>query len=482
MSERQIRSMSHQMARPYLAEGSIAEIEEATRSVLQRTGVQLKSPSLLERLAQAGATVDVAEERVRFSGAAIDKALAQVPRGPLVLAAREAGLDVVLDGSAGFLALDGGATETLDLATGERRESTLQDVADLTRLADALDDIGLMLQPVFPRDIPSKNASIHALRAQFENTSKHIVVTMAYNARLADAAIKLATIAAGGTPLVERPIISSMQFSSSPLTWDAPAIEASLSFAAAGVPAGFMTMPIAASTAPSTPAGTMVVANAEALAAVVMLQMLAPGSSVFYGCQATAMDLRLGVETFGGPEDMAMQMTAVQLARHYGIPVAVGTFQTAAKTSDWQAGTENALSVAASWHAGADIMIGAGLLYGTRVHSAQQIILDSELYRIGALLAAGFEYSDECLADEVIATVGPGSHFLGEQHTRDHMREIFRSDVLSRETWEDWELNGRPAPRDRAKTKAERLLGEHQPMPLPDGAADQMDALIGELG
>ena len=190
------------------------------------------------------------------------------------------------------------------------------------------------------------------------------------------------------------------------------------------------------------------------------------------------MDLRTGAAACGGPEDLLFQMASAQLARRYGVPSSIGTFATGAKAADWQAGVENGLSGMASWLGGADMLCGAGLLFGARVHSIAELVLDAELFDLMCHLAGEVPVTDEDLALEVIEAVGPGGHFLAQPHTLRNMRRMWRPRVFDRETWEAWETAGRPEPRDLARERARRILAEHEPIPLADGIEDDIREVI----
>jgi trimethylamine--corrinoid protein Co-methyltransferase len=237
-------------------------------------------------------------------------------------------------------------------------------------------------------------------------------------------------------------------------------------------------MTIACATAPATPAAALVVSNAEVLAGIVSLQLLVPGARTFYGACGTVMDLRTGAAACGGPEDLLFQMASAQLARRYGMPSSIGTFATGAKSADWQAGVENGLSGMASWLGGADMLCGAGLLYGASVHSIAQLVLDAELFDLVCHLAGGVPVTDEDLALEVIEEVGPGGHFLAQPHTLRNMRRMWQPHVFGRDTWEDWIAAGRPEPRDRARERARQILAEHEPIPLESGVEESIRGVI----
>ena len=83
----------------------------------------------------------------------------------------------------------------------------------------------------------------------------------------------------------------------------------------------------------------------------------------------------------------------------------------------------------------------------------------------------------EELAVEVIDAVGPGQHFLDQEHTLDaHARRV-ASALFSRNSWEDWEADGRPIPKQKATDEAKRLIAEHEAYPLPDGAAEAIQTV-----
>jgi trimethylamine--corrinoid protein Co-methyltransferase len=456
-----------------------AEIEEVhTRSleVLQRIGIEVGSPSVLERLAEAGASVELNERRARFAPEFVEAAVARAPRR-IVLAARSPGCDLVLDGERGYLGLDGCAAEVIDPETGGRRPSCKADVALVTRLADALPEIGFVWQPAAARDVPPAVQPLHELHAQLRSTGKHIQMMTAVTADAARGVVEIAGLAAGGaSALRERPIVSTFQCSTSPLVYEGGAVDAAVILAEAGLPCGFVVMPIACATGPATWGGTLVQSNAEVLAGVVILETLVPGAATFYGSCATVMDLRSGAAACGGPEDLLLQMASTQLARHYDLPANIGTFATGAKSPDWQAGLENGLSGLASAFAGADMLCGAGLLYGARVCSPEQVVLDAEIFSLlRHLVGVPAEAGDDVL--DVIGAAGPGGEYLSQRHTLATMRRLWMPRLFDRAEWSEWDAAGRPGPREAARERMREILAGHRPEYLE---AD-LDAEIGRI-
>ena len=482
MADRTIRHIEHTRRIDILSEQELEDIREASLEVLERTGIEVRSERMLKELGKAGAVIDESVGRARFPRDVSLGSLAQVPPD-LPLSSREPGLDLTLDGTRGYLGVDGNAAEVLDLETDERRASNKGDCETATRIGDALPQVGYIWQPASAREFPVPIEPLNNLQANLHNTGKHVCMMTAVTPEQARAVVEMATIAAGGEiDLRGRPIVSAFQCSVSPLVYDGGPLEAAVEFANAGVPCGFMVMPILAATAPISRAGTLVISNAEVLAGVISLQLLAPGARTFFGSCATTMDMRSGAALCGGPEDLVFQMGNAQLARSYGLKSMIGTFASGSKSADWQAGVENALSGFASWIAGVDMFSGAGLLYAARVFSHAQLVLDAELFDLVASTAEGVRSTaPQELAVEVIDAVGPGQHFLDQEHTLERMHDVWPSQYFSRNSWEEWEAEGRPVPKQKATDEAKRLIAEHEAYPLPDGAADAIQKVIDDF-
>jgi trimethylamine--corrinoid protein Co-methyltransferase len=291
--------------------------------------------------------------------------------------------------------------------------------------------------------------------------------------------VEIARAVAGGSEkLRRRPIVSAFQCSLSPLMYEEGSLEAAVVYAEAGVPCGFVVMPISCATGPATAAGNLVQSNAEVLAGILALQALSPGAITFYGSCATVMDLRTGAAACGGPEDLFLQMASAQLARSYGIPASIGTFATGAKSPDWQAGLENGLSGLVSCLAGADLLCGAGLLYGARVFSLVEMVLDCEIFGMIRHLVDPLSMALDDEMTSVIAEVGPGGHYLSQPHTLAKMRDHWMPQMFDRLGWEEWEAAGHPGPQQAAAAKVESILSTHEPVPLEEGLEKEILGII----
>jgi trimethylamine--corrinoid protein Co-methyltransferase len=241
-----------------------------------------------------------------------------------------------------------------------------------------------------------------------------------------------------------------------------------------------MTMASMVSTGPATLAGNLVVGNAEVISALALIEMAYPGAPVYYAAAQTAMDLRTGGYTGGGPEDFLFGAATNVLADFYNVPLSMGAFATGAKEPGWQSAVENSLSAFMAVSTVSDMLLGAGLLHGSRIWSYEQMLMDCEIFDMVRKLIEGFIVDDETLALDVIQAVGPGGNFLKEKHTRTHMRELWTPQFMDRRPYEVWEEHGDNAP-DWARAKARQILETHQPEPLDPGIAQEFQRITASL-
>jgi trimethylamine--corrinoid protein Co-methyltransferase len=397
------------------------------------------------------------------------------------LAARDPQQDLLLDGNHVFVGTDGCGVEVIDIHTGQRRTSTLQDVREIGLIADATEEVAFHWVPVSAQDMPPRTRGLHEIKAVWENSTKHVQTESIYNEKEAKAAIEMAGLIVGGKEnLRQRPVLSLMQCSASPLGHDGGSLDAALVAAEYGIPTGFMTMAANLTTGPSTLAGNLVVGNAEVIAGAALIQLAFPGAPVFYAAAQTASDLRTGAYTGGGPEDFLYGAATNGLSDYYNIPLSMGSFATGAKEPNWQAGVENSLSTFLACIAMSDMLLGVGFLHGSRIWSFAEMMMDCEIFSIIHKTLQGIIVNDETLALDTIAAVGPGGNFLSQKHTLKNMRNLFLPQFMDRRPFNEWETKKDDA-RDWALDKARKILDTHRPDPLDEKISAEMAKIISFL-
>jgi len=241
-----------------------------------------------------------------------------------------------------------------------------------------------------------------------------------------------------------------------------------------------MTMASAGSNGPITLAGNLVVGNAEVISALALMQMHAPGCPVYYAAAQTATDLRTGAYTGGGPEDYLFGAATNVLSDFYRVPLSMGAYATGAKEPDWQAGVDNAFSSFVAVSTLSDMLLGAGLLHGSRILSYEELLMDAEIWSILENMFKGIVVNQETLALDAIRAVGPGGTFLSQKHTRQHMRERWLPTLIDRRPYNMWEEQ-RDGARQWARTKAQQILQEYHPEPLDSQLDAELSRIINRI-
>jgi trimethylamine--corrinoid protein Co-methyltransferase len=455
----------------------VERIHTATLDVIETVGVKFPSAKALDIWEAHGATVDRDTGIVKVPGHLIEEALRLCPPA-YTLAARDPSQDLLLDGNHVYVGTDGCGVEVIDLDSGRRRQSCVADVADIARVADRVQEVAFHWVAVSAQDCPPETRGLHELRAIWENSTKHVQTESIYSEHEARGAVEMAAVVAGGREALRlRPVLSIMQCTLSPLGQDGGSVDAALLGAEAGLPVGFMTMASCLTTGPATMAGTLVVGNAEVLSATALIQLAHPGAPVFYAAAQTASDLRTGAYTGGGPEDFLFGAATNVLADYYGIPLSMGSFATGAKEPNWQAGIENSLSTFMASVVMSDMLLGVGLLHGSRIWSYEQMMMDCEIFRIVRKMMTGIVVDDETLALDAIREVGPGGNFLAQKHTRRHMRDLWLPTLMDRRPYKEWEERGDGA-RKWAREKAKQIRASHHPVPLDAKISDEFQRII----
>jgi len=458
----------------------VRRIHTTTLDIIENVGVRFPSQKALDIWDAHGAQVNRDSSIVKVPGHIIEEALKKAPSA-YPLAARNPSQDLPLDGNHVFLGTDGCGVEVLDIQTGKRRTSCWQDVADIARLGDALEELAFHWVAVSAQDCPPATRGLQELRAVWENSTKHVQTESIYHEREAIASIEMAAAIAGGREALRvRPVLSLMQCTAPPLGHDGGSLEAALIAAEAGVPTGFMTMAACLTTGPATLAGTLAVGNAEVISATALLQLAFPGAPVFYAAAQTASDPRSGAYTGGGPEDFLFGAATNLLSDFYNIPLSMGSFATGAKEPNWQAGIDNSLSTFMACVVMSDMLLGIGLLHGSRIWSYEQMLMDCEIFSIVHKMMQGIVVDDETLALEAIGKVGPGGNFLTQKHSLRHMRELFIPQFMDRRPYNVWEEKG-DGSRQWALEKARHILETHQPEPLDPQLSAELQRIIAAL-
>jgi len=463
-----------------LSKDDIERIDEATVSVLERTGVAVYERQSLDVLEESGARVDRASSRARLPERRVREALERAPTR-VRLAGRHGGRTVDLGSGKTYFTNSLQGIKVLQLGTDETRDSLLSDIPVFAKLVDALPNIDFYGVTVVAHDVPGEFHYLRELAAAVENTTKH-VEHGCHGTAMAKAYVGIAQVVSGGEEeLRKNPAVSSFGCPVSPLQFDRANTEAMVECARAGMPYDVLSMAMAGASSPMTLAGTLTMINAEVLAGTTICEVLNPGTPVIYGSVASIMDMRTGVMALGAPERPVLNSAVAQMAHSYGLPSLVGGMSTDGKLPGQQVLMEKAITGLGPALAGSDVVFGAGLLDSATTYSPEQLVIDNELAGAIARVRDGMSASAEDIAQELIEKTGPGGSFLGSRHTMEHMRKsVWMPELCDRNIHDNWVRLGAKDMREKARERAKEILDRHTVRPLEKEQRQDIEKILAD--
>jgi trimethylamine--corrinoid protein Co-methyltransferase len=467
-----------------LSSNEIYDIHIATLNVLENSGVVIYEDFALKILKEAGAKVDEKSKNVKIPSYLLEEALKKVPK-KFTIYARNPKHNVTIEEGKVFYEPMIGRINIIDLNTRVKRRTTIKDIENLVRLADAMKSYHLLHSgAMMPHieGIPDQVTHIYGYLASIRNTTKPVKGTARGKVEARDC-IKLASVLAGSNEeLKKKPCLFTTCNPVSPLQHNKEQIEGLIEYARHGLPIDIASEPQAGATAPVTLAGLLVQQNAEILSGITIAQLVRAGTPVFYGTCGTVMDMRVGAIALGALELGLINVASAQIARYYGIPSRGTGATTNSKVIDVQAGYEKAITLMLATLAGINCIFYPGVLEDALSISLEALLIDEEICGMALRALEGIEVNDETLAVDIINKVGPGGHYLNQRHTIKFLqKEHFMPRLSNRESREVWEAKGAKDLWDIAKDEVKRILSTHKPEPLPKDVELELAKTVKEI-
>jgi trimethylamine--corrinoid protein Co-methyltransferase len=452
-----------------LSDDEMRKIYEGSITVLERTGVQFEDREIANFLKERGCTVDQETLRVKFPPHVVEASLKTCPR-EFTVKARNPKHDLHFNGTNVYFTSHSGPS-IIDPETGQRRKPSLQDVSDMITVIDALENLHALLTLTGePSDKPPEVGPEWVFAEIFRKTEKTTV-----GPSFRDCPkwiIEMASVVGEG--------LIGITSCTPPLFYPKQDTDALMLYAKAGYPVTVGSGIAAGGTGPVTLAGTLVQQTAEALAGIVLVQSVVPGTGVFSLTETAPIDMKTGDIAWGSIEVGLLHTALAQISRYLGIQSLSLFPMTNSLVHDEQAGYEKGMQALLMAISGINYITGGGGVYSESALSFEQLIIDNDIFGMIARYREGITVSDETLAVDVIHEVGSlrGS-YLKHPHTRKWFKnEIYFPTVSNRLPHQAWIREGSKDSASRAREKAREILKTHQPVPLPDEAERELDRIL----
>jgi trimethylamine--corrinoid protein Co-methyltransferase len=315
--------------------------------------------------------------------------------------------------------------------------------------------------------------------AMLKGTSKPLVITAVDKEGLTDQYQMACEVLGGPDEFAKTPLFVVYIEPSSPLTNSTEAVEKILYAAETGIPAIYTPCIMAGGTGPVTLVGTMVQALAEYLTGVVLAQLKRRGAGVIMGGVNSPMDMATSILSYGAPELALISAAMTDVAKWLGVPMFSTAGCSDSKVLDEQAAIEATLSIVVAALSGANLIHDVGYLESGLLGSFDMLVMSDEVIGMAKRILEGVKVTPETLAVHVIEKVGPGGHYLTQEHTRTHFTsETWFPTLIDRQMRRPWEASGERTMAQRVRAKVKDILDRHEPMPIPTEVEARLQELV----
>jgi len=464
-----------------LSEQDIRKIHETAMRVFEEVGIEVNLAEAREMFAGAGARVDESSRVVKVPGGLVQEIVGQAPPVVRLCGRDESGaLDCEIGGRKVHAGTGGTALNVQEPGRDDCRRARLEDIVNMARVVDVLENIHFYMLNVYPDDLPVEDVDVNRFGAALNRTRKHVMGGV-YTVDGVRNVIRMAERIAGSPEkLRERPFLSMVTCGISPFKLDDSYGRLTLEAARAGIPVVVPVEPLCGATAPVTLAGDVVVQVVDTLAGVMLAQLANPGTPTLYGSVASITDLRDMKYLSGAVEMGLLNAAAAQMAQFYRLPYYATAGMSDAKVNDAQAGYESALTVLLVALAGGNLIHdAAGFLEFCLTASYDKLVIDNEILGMVMRAVEGIRVDEETLAFDLMKEAGPGGQFVTARHTRRHMRtEQYRPRLSDREDRERWNAQGGRDARARAAEQVREILDRPLASAIP---GEVRQALVEEI-
>jgi trimethylamine--corrinoid protein Co-methyltransferase len=448
-----------------LSDDQIEQIVLAAEDILQETGTLVYEDHALKLLRDAGCVIENGN-LVHIPAQLVENSIKSAP-SRIVLAGRDREKRMALEKDQIYFGTGSDCPFLLDPHTGERRRYTFKDIYNAAKIADALPHIDFHMSVGLTSDVPIGTYDRHQFLAMLRGTTKPFVITAVDREGLQDQ-FEMACTAVGGLDEWRKlPVFAIYIEPSSPLSNSREAVEKLIYSAENGIPAIYTPCPIAGATAPATMAGILAQGLAECLTGVVISQLQRKGAAVIIGGVISIFDMATTILSYGAPELSLLSAAQTNLAQYLKLPVFSTAGCSDAKTFDQQAAIEAALSIAVSGLSGANLIHDVGYLESGLDGSYDMLVMSNEAIGMMKRILRGVPVDADHLALDVIDRVGPGGHYLADDHTLKYFRtEFWMPELLDRTNFDTWKENGSKSLGERVHEKVLDLIENYQPAPM----------------
>ncbi len=462
-----------------LSKAECERVHESSLDILKQTGMRIETAQGRKLLEDAGAIVDHTTQIVRFPEVLIEKSIRLTPKN-FSLGARRPGRNFAVNHGNSTLSMSGEGIRVIDRKTGVHRDSSNKDWLEVTRLCDAIDEIGIFWRTITPHDRDNTMADFVDYQISvFQNFSKHVQDPFMAKDQAPWLLEILQTVFGKKETIRSSHPFSTVICPQSPLILTEQYTDAYLALKGWNIPVSIMPMALMGATAPGSMISTLIQCNCEVLGTLCLLQAAEPGTPILYAPVSTLMDPKSGRYFSGGVENSIMNAASNEIGRFYGFPTMVTGLESDNFEPNVQGGYERSLNTILPTMTRPDILIGPGLLGGDMILSFEQLLIDIEIFRMCHRTCRGIVSDDDKWLCNVIKEIGPGGNYLAHPTTVSGLRggEWYIPELGVHTSYEQWVESGKKSSIEEAREKIDAILTNHAPLPFDKETQQELEKI-----
>lgn len=457
-------------------------IHTAALEILEKTGFKMEHPKVLEMLAGAGCRIEK-KDWVTMPAYLAEEAIQSAPR-EIALYDQKGNRSMPLVDGNFFYGTGSDTIFTIDIESGERRRTVLQDTGNFARLVDALPNMDFSMSMGNPTDVPIENIYVHVFAEMVRQSNKPIIF-IADNSEDIRQIHEIACLVAGDeNTLQKKPFILNYSEAISPLRFPVNVMDKLLFCAEKKIPICLPSGSNAGGGAPVTLAGAIALGVAENLIGLVIHQLAGKGSPFLFAPNVSVLDMKHTVISYGCAEWSLTQAALADMRDEiYDIPIWAYAGATDSKVIDAQAGAEGMLSIITAMLSRCNVIHDVGYIESGHTSSLEMLTLADEMVAMSRFFVQGLPVNDDTLALDVIDRVakGPeGTMFLSDPHTFENFKSAhFPPELMDRARYDNWQKNGGADLFTRCREKTRQLLETHTVDPKPESILNEINQIVG---
>ena len=367
-----------------------------------------------------------------------------------------------------------------DPYTRQFRKFLKEDQSWLAAVIDSLPGIDYVQCVGQAHDVPDSLQTQVAVAQTVKQTLKPLLIYPYDRKGLLDA-LEVINFASGGEEnFHQKPSLMCAAVPAAPLSGTDYSLELLLTCSERNVPVLSYCCPAMGGNSPMDIAATMVLANADWLASLVIHQLKNPGAPFCTaGFTVQLMDMHTSLWSYCAPETLTAYSALTELAHWYGFP-AFGLEMTCdVPKLNAQAGLEMASECQRALLSSVEMVHNAGIYGAGKLCSAEAVILADEIiaYTRNAMKPIMVTKAGLAEAVQMISEVGPLGEYITHDFTINHFRNYWYPKLFDRGMFDPLGNDPENELFQRLNARARQLIENHRPV-LPLDTVTKIDVLI----